>query len=80
MTEEVAQSTPTDTEIAKELAVECPNGPVLSGGYVISPNGVGIRPVRSYALPGGKSWLVRAVNDGAAEQSWHLTVVAVCAK
>ena len=77
-TEEVAKSTPSDTEAAKELAVKCPNGPVLSGGYVIGVNDPGIRAVRSYAIASDE-WLVRAVDD-APGGAWHLTVVAVCAK
>jgi hypothetical protein len=77
--EQVTKSTATNSEATKELSVQCPNGPVLSGGYVISVNNKEIRAVRNYAVASNE-WLVRAVNDAGETVSWHVTVVAVCAK
>lgn len=80
-TEVVTAVTVNDTSAGKETVVTCPSGTVLGGGYVLNPNGnagVVLRAVRNYA-PDTGSWLVRALNSGAA-QTWQLTVVAVCAK
>jgi hypothetical protein len=79
--EDVTASSAVDTTPEKEVSVVCPSGKVLGGGYVLNAEGhagVTLRAVRSYAVAEG-SWLVRAVNSGAAE-TWELTVVAVCSK
>jgi hypothetical protein len=82
-TEIVEKSTSFDTESPKELAVECPNGPALGGGYVLAGSGGAnqdkLRAVRSYALPGDRVWLVRAFSDEATV-SWQLNAMAVCKK
>jgi hypothetical protein len=82
-TELVQKNAPASTTTPKELQVDCPNGPVLSGGYVVYPMAQPaeqgkLRAIRSYATD-QDSWLVRAVDDTGA-LSWELTVVAVCAK
>ena len=80
-TEQVVKTTGKSTETPKELQVTCPNGPVLSGGYVLA--GQAANPSssliarRSYAVA-QDTWLVRAVNAGPSEE-WELTVVATCA-
>jgi hypothetical protein len=65
----------------KELAVECPTGHALGGGFVLFPNGgIGqekLAAVRSYALPGDKKWLVRAVSTEPS-LSWQLSVSVIC--
>ena len=63
--------------------MDCPNGPVLSGGYVLYPPAQAgeqgkLRAIRNYATD-QDSWLVRAVDDSTA-LSWELTVSVVCAK
>jgi len=80
-TEIVQKSVAASTETPKELAVECPNGPVLSGGYVLHvPSNFAeqkhLSAVRSYAIS-NKAWLVRALDDTAA-LSWELSVIVVC--
>ncbi len=80
-TELVNAVTANDATTVKETSVACPSGTALSGGYVLNPNGNGgvvLRATRNYA-PDPGTWLVRAVNSGAAE-TWELTVVAVCRK
>lgn len=81
-TELIQKATETEKTTPKELVVDCPNGPVLSGGFVLHSSEVegqnNLRAVRSYALD-SDSWLVRAIDDSAST-SWQLTVVAVCAK
>jgi hypothetical protein len=79
VTEEVVKTTGKSTETPKELQVTCPNGPVISGGYVLAgtiPTGSLIAR-RSYAVA-KNTWLVRAMNAGPSEE-WELTVVATCA-
>ena len=81
-TELVVKSTGSTTENPKELQVECPNGRVLSGGYVLYPpdaasQQVNLRAVRSYAISLNE-WLVRAV-DQTDSLKWELTVSLVCA-
>lgn len=70
----------TDMTTPKELIVECPNGPVISGGFVLFAS-VGtaenLRAVRSYPVQ-ANAWLVRALDNGAAD-TWQLTAYAVCA-
>lgn len=83
-TEVINQATATDASTPKELQVQCPNGPVLGGGYVLHNGTVSgsakLRAIRSYPVDSG-TWLVRAVDDSAgAEGSWELTVSVVCAK
>jgi hypothetical protein len=80
-TELVQKVTAEDETESKELSVECPNGPVLSGGYVASSQFVSqnvFRLARSYAVD-DKSWLVRAIQD-TGKDPWALTVVAVCSR
>jgi hypothetical protein len=76
-TEQVTGTVPSSTVAEKELTVECEKGPVLGGGYAISPDESSVRVVSSYASSADK-WLVRAVSSDAS--AWELTVVAVCAK
>jgi hypothetical protein len=79
--EQVSVASAVDATTEKEIQVPCPSGTVVSGGYVLAtgahPNVV-LRAVRSYAVEPG-TWLVRALNSGAAE-TWQLTVVANCTK
>lgn len=78
-TELIEKATAIDENTPKELTVECPNGPVLSGGFVLyGQESQKLRAVRSYALPGDKVWLVRALADEPGE--WQLSVIAVCVK
>jgi hypothetical protein len=79
--EQVTKSTETTTDRPKELIVDCPRGPVLSGGFVVYPPEFPteqgkLRVLRSYALD-ADSWLVRATSDDGLLK-WQLTVVAVC--
>jgi hypothetical protein len=76
-TEVVSGNIPPSIVAEKELMLECENGPVLGGGYVVFPNASPVRVVRSYAIAVDK-WLVRAVSSDSS--SWELTVTAVCAK
>lgn len=76
-TEVVNGNIPPSIVAEKELTVECKNGPVLGGGYVVFPNSSPVRVVRSYAVAADK-WLVRAVSSDSS--SWELTVVAICSK
>lgn len=80
-TELVTVASANDASTVKEVAVPCPSGTVLSGGYVLNTNGntaIVLRATRNYA-PDAATWLVRAANSGVAE-NWELTVVAVCKK
>jgi hypothetical protein len=80
-TESVTVASANDATTVKEVAVPCPSGTVLSGGYVLNTNGntnIVLRATRNYA-PDPGTWLVRAANSGVAE-NWELTVVAVCRK
>ena len=82
-TEILVKAVPASTVTAKEAVVDCPSGPVLSGGWVLFVPGnedeqKKIRIVRSYAVD-ADSWLIRAVDDTGA-LSWALTAVAVCSK
>jgi hypothetical protein len=75
-------STPFNNTTPKEMTVECPNGPVLGGGYVIHgaapAESAALRALRSYPVA-ANTWLVRATDDSGAHE-WELTVSAVCAK
>ena len=81
-TELVQQSAAFSTTTPKELTVDCPNGPVLSGGAILHPvsdaDQHSMSVVRSYALD-SNTWLVRGVSDNEA-LTWEMTGVAVCAK
>ncbi len=74
--EQVVKVTNTNTDTDKELIVECPKGPVISGGYVLNPNG-SFAVYRDYAVEPNK-WLVRA-NSLTPATPWALTVIANCA-
>jgi hypothetical protein len=74
--EQVVKVTGPNTDSDKELIVECPHGPVVSGGYVLDPNGP-FSVYRDYAVEPNK-WLVRA-NSDTSGASWALTVIANCA-
>jgi len=79
--EDVFAVSADDTAKEKEVTVACPSGKVLGGGYVLnSHNNLNLllRAVRSYPVAEGV-WLVRALNSGT-EETWELSVNAVCAK
>jgi hypothetical protein len=59
---------------------QCPNGPVLGGGYVLHvpsefAEQKNLRAVRNYAIA-SDTWFVRALDNGASPAR-QLTVVAV---
>ena len=70
-----------DTTSPKELTVECPAGHAVGGGFVLyapdESKQTKLRAVRSYALPGDKTWLVRAFADEAGI-TWQLSVSVIC--
>jgi hypothetical protein len=77
-TETVVESTADDATPLKELSVECPHGPVLSGGFVLfGEEQEFIRDLRSYSVT-SNTWLVRASAESG--QEWELTVTAICQK
>jgi hypothetical protein len=73
----VQKASAFDTITPKELIVECPNGPVISGGFVLASTAQeNLRAVRNYAVE-SDAWLVRALDNGGADV-WQLTAYAIC--
>jgi hypothetical protein len=75
--ERVSATSGASTIETKEVVAVCPSGKVIGGGYVTN-GGTTEHATRSYAVAEGE-WLVRAKNNGTAE-NWELTVVATCLK